>query len=235
MLAGLLGKKLGMTQIFGAQGEIIPVTIIQAGPCLVIGKKTAEKDSYTALQIGFGEAKDKGLNKASKGFFTKNNIKPVEFIKEFRTPDVDKYNVGQEVKVDIFQVGDYIDVTGITKGKGYAGVIKRCGYTGGRSTHGSMFHRKPGSIGASSFPSRVLKGLGLPGQLGNTQQTSVKLEIVDIDAANNLLVVKGAVPGNVKGLLVIKKTVKELKHKKAVVKAKSETKLVKKPSKKKLV
>jgi large subunit ribosomal protein L3 len=236
MLEGLLGKKVGMTQIFTATGEIVPVTIIQAGPCMVLGKKTKEKDNYLALQIGFGTAKEKGLNKAEKGFFTKNNLKPVEVIKEFRVEDVEKYNVGQEVKVDIFQIGDYVDVCGITKGKGYAGVIKRWGFTGGRSTHGSMFHRKPGSIGASSFPSRVLKGLGLPGQMGNVQASTIKLEIVDIDAANNLLLVKGAVPGNNKGLLMINKTVKALKHKKVQVKAKSaDQKLVKKPSKKKLV
>ncbi len=129
-----------------------------------------------------------------------------------------------------------MDVTGISKGKGYAGVIKRCGYTGGRSTHGSMFHRKPGSIGASSYPSRVLKGLGLPGQMGNVQRTTIKLEIVDIDPANNIMLIKGAIPGNNKGLVMIKKTTKALKHKKEVVKAKStDQKLVKKPSKKKLV
>jgi large subunit ribosomal protein L3 len=195
------------------------------------------KDAYNAIQLGFGQRKEKNQNKCQKGFYAKANLKPVEIIKEFKTDDVEKYNVGQEIKLDIFQVGDYVDVTGTTKGKGYAGVIKRCGYTGGRATHGSMFHRKPGSIGASSFPSRVLKGLGLPGQLGNTQATTIKLEVVNIDPVNNLLLIKGAVPGNNKGLVIISKTTKALKHKKVVVKTKGgvEQKLVKKPSKKKLV
>lgn len=235
MLEGLLGKKVGMTQIFTAQGEIVPVTILEAGPCFILGKRNKDKDSYNALQLGFGSVKEKNVNKPLKGFFGKNNLKPVFLIKEFRLDAVDKYEVGQEIKVDLFQIGDYVDVIGITKGKGYSGVIKRCGYTGGRSTHGSMFHRKPGSIGASSYPSRVLKGLQLPGQLGNTQATCTKLEIVDIDLANNYLLVKGAVPGNNKGFLVINKTKKALKHKKPPVKKVSgEQKLVKKPSKKKL-
>ncbi|MDD5492961.1 MAG: 50S ribosomal protein L3 [bacterium] len=236
MLEGILGRKIGMTQVFDGQGEIVPVTVVQAGPCVVLGKKVMVKDAYNAIQLGFGEKREKNLNKCRKGFYAKTNQKPVEIIKEFKTDAVDTYNVGQEIKLDIFQVGDYVDVTGISKGKGYAGVIKRCGYTGGRSTHGSMFHRKPGSIGASSFPSRVLKGLGLPGQMGNVQRTTIKLEIVDIDSANNLMLIKGAIPGNNKGLVMIKKTTKALKHKKVVVKAKStDQKLVKKPSKKKLV
>ena len=236
MLEGLLGRKIGMTQVFDGQGAIVPVTVVQAGPCVVLGKKMMVKDAYNAIQLGFGQKREKNLNKCRKGFYAKANLKPVEIIKEFKTDAVDTYNVGQEIKLDIFQVGDYVDVTGISKGKGYAGVIKRCGYTGGRSTHGSMFHRKPGSIGASSFPSRVLKGLGLPGQMGNVQRTTIKLEIVDIDPANNIILIKGALPGNNKGLVMIKKTTKALKHKKAVVKAKStDQKLVKKPSKKKLV
>ncbi|MDD5259081.1 MAG: 50S ribosomal protein L3 [bacterium] len=236
MLEGLLGRKIGMTQVFDSQGGIVPVTVVQAGPCVVLGKKMMVKDAYNAIQLGFGQKREKNLNKCRKGFYAKANQKPVEIIKEFKTDAVDTYNVGQEIKLDIFQVGDYVDVTGISKGKGYAGVIKRCGYTGGRSTHGSMFHRKPGSIGASSFPSRVLKGLGLPGQMGNVQRTTIKLEIVDIDSANNLMLIKGAIPGNNKGLVMIKKTTKALKHKKEVVKAKStDQKLVKKPSKKKLV
>jgi large subunit ribosomal protein L3 len=236
MLEGLLGRKIGMTQVFDGQGAIVPVTVVQAGPCVVLGKKMMVKDAYNAIQLGFGQKTEKNLNKCRKGFYAKANQKPVEIIKEFKTDAVDTYNVGQEIKLDIFQVGDYVDVTGISKGKGYAGVIKRCGYTGGRSTHGSMFHRKPGSIGASSFPSRVLKGLGLPGQMGNVQRTTIKLEIVDIDQANNLLLIKGAIPGNNKGLVMIKKTTKALKHKKVVAKAKStDQKLVKKPSKKKLV
>ncbi len=237
MLEGLLGRKIGMTQVFNDQGEIVPVTVIQAGPCVVLGKKMMVKDAYNAIQLGFGQKKEKNLNKCQKGFYAKANLKPVEIIKEFKTDDVETYNVGQEIKLDIFQVGDYVDVTGTTKGKGYAGVIKRCGYSGGRATHGSMFHRKPGSIGASSYPSRVLKGLGLPGQMGNTQATTIKLEIVDIDPVNNLMLIKGAVPGNNKGLVIISRTTKALKHKKVVVKVKGagDQKLVKKPSKKKLV
>jgi large subunit ribosomal protein L3 len=236
MLEGLLGRKIGMTQVFDGQGEIVPVTVVQAGPCIVLGKKLMVKDAYNAVQLGFGSRKEKNLNKCRKGFYAKANLKPVEIIKEFKTDAVDTYNVGQEIKLDIFQVGDYVDVTGISKGKGYAGVIKRCGYSGGRSSHGSMFHRKPGSIGASSFPSRVLKGLGLPGQMGNVQRTTIKLEIVDIDPANNLMLIKGAIPGNNKGLVMINRTAKAEKRKKIVVKAKStDQKLVKKPSKKKLV
>jgi large subunit ribosomal protein L3 len=237
MLDGLLGRKIGMTQIFTDSGEIVPVTVVQAGPCVVLGKKMMVKDGYNAMELGFGQKREKNLNKCQKGFYAKANIKPVELIKEFRTDDVETYTVGQEIKLDIFQVGDYVDVTGTTKGKGYAGVIKRCGYSGGRATHGSMFHRKPGSIGASSFPSRVLKGLGLPGQMGNTQATAIKLEIVNIDPENNLLLIKGAVPGNNKGLVIISKTSKAKKHKKVIVKVKGtgDQKLGKKPTKKKAV
>lgn len=235
MLEGILGRKIGMTQIFDAQGDIVPVTVIEAGPCVVVGKKTRERDNYNALQVGFGRKREKSLPKAQKVFFAKNNLQPTDLIREFKTEDLDKYTVGQEVKADIFQVGDYVDISGISKGKGYSGVIKKCGYTGGRATHGSMFHRKPGSIGSSSFPSRVFKGLDLPGHLGNTRATSIKLEIVIIDLEKNVVLVKGSVPGNNKSYVVLQRTKKALKHAKPKVKKSStEQKLVKKPSKKKV-
>ena len=211
MINACLGQKIGMTQVFSDKGEIIPVTIIQAGPCIVVGKKTKERDKYEALQIGFGELKEKNLNKPRKGYFTKQNVPPKRYIRELRFDNINEYNVGQEIKADIFQEGEYVDVTGITKGKGYTGVMKRWGFKGGGDTHGSMSHRAPGSIGASSDPSRVFKGTRMAGHMGNEQETVQKLKVIKIDAENNLILIKGAIPGNKGGLVMIKRTVKTIK------------------------
>lgn len=211
MINGCLGQKIGMTQVFSEKGEIIPVTIIQAGPCIVVGKKTKERDNYEALQIGFGELKEKNLNKPCKGYFTKQNVPPKKYIRELRFDNVNEYNIGQEIKADIFKEGEYVDVTGITKGKGYTGVMKRWGFKGGGGAHGSMSHRAPGSIGASSDPSRVFKGMRMAGHMGNEQETIQKLRVIKIDPENNLLLVKGAIPGVKNGLVMIKRTVKTIK------------------------
>jgi large subunit ribosomal protein L3 len=214
MINTCLGQKVGMTQVFTDSGEIVPVTIIQAGPCLVVGKKTKERDKYDALQIGYGDLKEKNLNKPRKGYFTKQNVAPKKYIREIKVDNIGEYNVGDQIKADIFKEGEYVDVTGVTKGKGYAGVMKRWGFMGGSNTHGSMSHRAPGSIGASSQPSRVLKGMHMAGHMGNEQETIQKLQVVKIDAENNIILVRGAVPGNKKGFVIIKRTVKTIKAKK---------------------
>ncbi len=215
MINGILGKKIGMTQIFSDKGMLMPVTIIKAGPCVIVRKKTKDRDKYDALQLGFCENKKKNLIKPKKEYFIKQNIIPQKFLKEFKIDNINDYNIGQEIKVDIFKENDYVDVTGITKGKGFAGVIKRWGFSGGRASHGSMFYRAPGSIGASSYPSRVFKGSRMPGHMGNQKETVQKLKIVKVDIENNLLFINGAVPGNNDGLVIIKGTVKKIRAKKS--------------------
>lgn len=205
----ILGKKIGMTQIFNENGLSLPVTVIQAGPCPVVQKKTIENDGYKSLKLGFGEISEKKLNKPEKGLFAKIKVPSRKYLKEFRTDDVDKYEVGQEIKVsDMFQDGDRIDVSGISKGKGFQGTIKRYGQSGGPETHGSMYHRRVGSMGSNTSPARVFKGKRLPGHMGVDKVTVQNLDVVRIDAEKNLLLVKGAVPGPKGGLLIIKKTVK---------------------------
>jgi len=208
MQKAILGKKIGMTQIFTEDGLVIPVTVIEAGPVSVVQKKTVENDGYTAIQIGFVDAKEKAMNKPEKGHFDKANVGGKKFLKEFRLDDDAAYNVGDEIKADIFAEGDKIDVTGISKGHGYAGTVKRWGTHRGPMTHGSGYHRGVGSMGACSTPSRVMKNKRLPGHMGVEQVTIQNLDVVKVDAEKNLILVKGAVPGPKGGILTIKDSVK---------------------------
>ena len=208
MQKAIMGKKLGMTQIFDESGKFIPVTVVEAGPCTVVQKKTVENDGYEALQIGFGDIKEKKVTKPQQGHFKKAGVAYKRFVKELRLDDCSTYNVGDEFTAEIFAAGDKIDVTGTSKGKGYAGTIKRWGTHRGPMTHGSGYHRGPGSMGGCSDPSRVYKGKKLPGHLGNEQVTVQNLDVVKVIADKNLILVKGAVPGPKGGLLLIKNTVK---------------------------
>lgn len=202
MNKGIIGKKIGMSQHFSG-GELIPVTVIQAGPCTVVQKKTAEHDGYEAVQLAFDEEKKKDrITKALAGHFKKSNVQPHRTLREFRTGDFEQ---GQVVTADIFKKGELIVVSGVTKGKGFAGVMKRHKFAGGPGGHGSMFNRAPGSIGASAYPSRVWPGKKLPGHMGMVHQTIKNLEVVDVRPDQNLLFVRGAVPGGVNGLLLIYK------------------------------
>jgi len=206
MIEGLIGKKIGMTQTFDEQGNMAPITVIKVGPCTVIQKKTRKKDGYSALQLGLVE--DKSQKKATKplvGHYEKSGAPPMKILREFQFAEKGEVKEGDQFFVDIFQVGEKVHVVGVSKGKGFAGVIKRWGFHGGKATHGSMFHRRPGSTGASAFPSRVMKGKKLPGHLGNSRVTVKNLKVIQADKENNLLVVKGAVPGARGGYLLIKK------------------------------
>lgn len=205
MSLGLIGRKLGVSQVFADSGEVIPVTVIEAGPCVVVQKKTQDKDGYNALQVGFLEREEKKTNRPLKGHFAKAGTKAFVVLKEFTLPDVEGYQSGQEIKVDIFSAGELVDVIGTSKGKGFAGGVKRWGFRGGPATHGSMFHRAPGSVGASAYPSRVLKGKRLPGHLGNAQVTAKNLQVVDVRSERNLILIKGAVPGARRSIVLIKK------------------------------
>ncbi len=208
MKKAILGKKLGMTQLFGEDGVLIPVTVIEAGPCRVIQKKTAENDGYEAVQIGFLEKKEKHTTKPLQGHFKKAGTGFMKYLKEFKLDNAAEMNVGDEIKADVFAEGEAVDVTGISKGKGYAGTIKRWGTHRGPMTHGSGYHRGPGSMGACSTPSRVMKGKRLAGHLGVEKVTIQNLSIVKIDAEKNILAVRGAVPGPKGGLVIIKNSVK---------------------------
>ena len=204
MIEGLIGRKIGMTQTFDAEGNVIPVTVIKAGPCTVIQKKTTEKDGYEAVQVGFVE--DKGVRKpakASVGHFQKAGVPPTRLLREFRFSD--EVKEGDQFLVDIFQAGDKVHVVGTSKGKGFQGVVTRHHFRGGGASHGSMFHRAPGSIGASSYPSRVVKGMRMGGHMGHDRVTVRNLKVVATDKERNLLVVKGAVPGAKGGYVLIKK------------------------------
>lgn len=206
MVEGLIGKKVGMTQTFDENGNVAPVTVIKAGPCTVIQKKTREKDGYSVLQLGFLEERSKKKPiKPAIGHFNKSGIPPVRILREFRFAEQAEIKEGDQFFVDIFQEGDKVHVIGTSKGKGFAGIVKRWGFHGGKRSHGSMFHRSPGSIGASAYPSRVVKGKKLPGQMGNRKVTVKNLMVIQADKENNLLVVKGAVPGAKGGYLLIKK------------------------------
>jgi large subunit ribosomal protein L3 len=209
MLKGIIGRKLGMTQIFHEDGGVIPVTVIQAGPCKVVQIKTPQHDGYGALQLGYEERDEKRASKALLGHCKKAQVSVFRYLREFRVEDADAFQVGQEINVEAFQVGDRIDVIGISKGKGFMGVVKRWGFRGGRATHGSMFHRAPGSIGASSYPSRVWPGQKMGGHAGNQRRTVQNLEVVDIRPRQNLLLIKGAVPGGPRGAVVIRETKKK--------------------------
>ena len=208
MKKAIIGRKVGMTQIFDENGVAIPVTVIEAGPCTVVQVKTTETDGYDAVQLGFGEVKEHKVNKPVKGHFAKGNVTPTKHLREFRVSDVASANVGDEVKVDIFAEGDVVDIQGKTKGKGFQGVIKRHGQARGPMGHGSMYHRRPGSMGSTSTPGRVFKGKKLPGHMGNTTVTIQNLKIVKVDLEKNAILVKGSVPGNKGVILKINDAVK---------------------------
>ena len=204
MKKGIIGKKIGMTQIFDESGKVIPVTVVEAGPCMVIQKKTVENDGYDAIQVGFGDVKPQRLSKPAKGHFAKADVAPKKVLREFRMDDCSGYNVGDVIKADSFACGDMIDASGISKGKGYAGAIKRHGNHSLRASHGTgPVARQSGSMGAISDPSRIFKGKGMAGHMGAEKVTVQNLEIVKIDAENNLIAVKGAIPGPKGGVVVL--------------------------------
>lgn len=200
-----------MTQVFDENTCVVPVTVVQAGPMVVTQIKTVEKDGYNAIQVGFEDAKEKHVNKPVKGHFEKAGVALKRNLAEFRVEDVAGYEVGQEIKADIFQAGEKIDVTATSKGKGFQGVIKRHNQSRGPETHGSRYHRRPGSMGAASDPSRVFKGKKLPGHMGSQTKTIQNLEVVSVDVEKNLILVKGAIPGPKKGLVTVKEAVKKVK------------------------
>jgi large subunit ribosomal protein L3 len=207
MTKGILGRKIGMTQVFAANGDLIPVTVVEAAPNVVLQKKTSETDGYTSIQLGFEDKREKLSNKPERGHVAKANTAPKRFVRELRDVNVDEYEVGQEVKVTIFAEGEIVDVTGISKGKGFQGVIERHGQSRGPMAHGSRYHRRPGSMGPVA-PNRVFKGKLLPGRMGGEQITVQNLEIVRVDAERNLLLIKGNVPGARKALVKVKSAVK---------------------------
>jgi large subunit ribosomal protein L3 len=208
MMKGIIGKKLGMTQIFLEDGTRVPVTVIQAGPCYVVQKKTAAIDGYSAVQVGFESVAAANVNKPYLGHCTKSGHGVFRHLREFKNDQIESMNVGDEITVNEFSVDDVIDVTGTSIGKGFQGVIKRWNFKGGRASHGSRFHRAPGSIGASATPSHVFKNKKMPGQMGNEKVTIQRLKIMRVDAAENLLLIKGAVPGHKNSIITIKKSVK---------------------------
>lgn len=208
---GILGRKIGMTQIFDEKGSPVPVTVIEAGPCTVLQVKTAEKDKYCAIQLGFLDKKESLATKPALGHFKKANSKPKRFVREIRQDQNANYKAGDMVDISIFNKGEYVDVIGTSIGKGFQGGVKRFHWRGGPATHGSMFHRAPGSIGASSFPSRVHKGHALPGHMGFDRVTTQNLEVIKVDKENNLIIVKGAVPGHKNGFVIVMESKKRPK------------------------
>ncbi len=208
MKKAILATKVGMTQIFNEDGVLTPVTVLQAGPCVVTQVKTVANDGYSAVQVGFADIKEKLVNKPVKGHFDKAGVSYKRFVREFRFENAEEYSVKDEIKADIFAAGDKVDATAIAKGKGFQGAIKRLGQSRGPMAHGSKFHRHQGSNGACSSPSKVFKGKGMPGHMGAKKITVQNLEVVKIDAENNLILVKGAVPGPKKAMVTIKETVK---------------------------
>lgn len=204
----LLGRKLGMTRIFSEDGRWIEVTLLEAGPCTVVQRKRCETDGYEAVQVGFGDLAEKRCKKPQLGHFAKVGVAPKRTLREFRVNESSELKPGDEIRVDMFQKGDRVDVCGRSKGKGFAGVQKRHGFKGGPGGHGSNFHRRPGSIGQSADPSKVFKNMRMPGHMGNERVTTQNVEVVDVDAAKNLLVVRGAVPGANGGLVEVQKSVK---------------------------
>ena len=208
MKKGIIGRKVGMTQIFDEKGNVIPVTVIEAGPCVVAQVKTVETDGYSAVQLGFGDVIEKKMNKPEKGHFAKANVANKKHLREFKLDDAQNLKVGDEIKADVFVAGDKIDVQGITKGKGFQGVIKRHGQSRGPMGHGSMYHRRPGSMGSTSTPGRVFKGKKLPGHMGVATVTIQNLDVVRVDMDKNVILVKGSVPGNKGAILKIKSAAK---------------------------
>ncbi|MFT8887263.1 MAG: 50S ribosomal protein L3 [Ethanoligenens sp.] len=210
MQKGIIGKKVGMTQLFDERGNVIPVTVIEAGPCVVVQKKTVENDGYESVQLGFAEVREKLLTKPEKGHFEKAGVAPKRVLREFRLADVSGLNVGDIVKADVFAEGDHVDVAGTSKGKGFAGVIKRWGHHRLKMTHGTgPVHREVGSMGASTNMSRVPKGKKMPGQMGNERVTVQNLDVVKVDAENNLIALKGAIPGPKGGIVILADSVKK--------------------------
>ena len=209
MKKAIIGKKLGMTQIFAENGAVIPVTVIEAGPCVVVQKKTTETDGYNAIQVGYEEVKADHVSKPMKGHFEKANVSAKKHLKEFRLENAADYNVGDVIAVDTFAAGDKVDITGVTKGHGYSGAVKRWGHHMLQATHGTgPIHRQVGSMGANSTPSRVFKNKKMAGQYGNEQVTILNLEVVKVDREKNLIAVKGAVPGARGGIVVLRNSVK---------------------------
>lgn len=208
MKKAILGKKLGMTQLFNEDGVMIPVTVIEAGPCVVVQKKTVETDGYEAIQVGFDDKAERKMNKPMKGHFDKAKVAYKKNLREFRLDDISSFNVGDVIKSDIFAAGEMVDVTGTSKGHGYAGTVKRWGTHRGPMSHGSGYHRGVGSMGACSDPSRVYKGKKLPGHYGNVKKTIQNLYVAKVDGERNLILVKGGVPGPKGGLLVVKEAIK---------------------------
>jgi len=208
MQKAIIGKKLGMTQVFTEDGRVIPVTVIEAGPCVIVQKKTVDSDGYNAIQVGFGDCKEKHATKPIKGHFEKSGVVLKKVLSELRLEDIASFNVGDVLKADIFAEGDKVDISGMTKGKGFSGTVKRWNTHIGPKSHGSGYHRGPGSMGANSSPSRVFKGKKLPGHYGNEKVTIQNLSVVRVDADRNLLLIKGAVPGARGRVVTIKNTVK---------------------------
>ncbi len=207
MTKAILARKVGMTQVFDEQGRVIPVTVLEAGPCKVVQVKNEERDGYKSIQLGFVEKKEQRVNRPLKGHFQKAKVKPLRFLREFKVEDPSQYKPGQVIKADSFAAGDLVDVSAITRGKGFAGSIKKMGFSRGPKTHGSHYHRGPGSLGAVA-PARVFKGRRLPGRMGGWRRTIQSLLVVDSDAEKNILLVKGSVPGPRGGLVEIKESVK---------------------------
>jgi len=208
MRKGLIGRKLGMTQVFTEDGESMPATVIKVEPSVVIQKKTVQREGYDAVQIGCGRVKQKHVTKPLQGHFQKADKGFFRILRELRG-DVSGFELGQEVRVDVFKPGDYVDITGTSKGKGFAGVIKRHGFRGGRATHGSMFHRAPGSIGASAEPSRVFKGRKLPGQMGCEKNTVQNMRVLVVRPEDSAILVKGSIPGGKQGVVLIRQAIKK--------------------------
>lgn len=206
-MKNMIGRKVGMTQIFTEDGTVIPVTVVEAGPLKVVQKKTVEKDGYNAIQVGFGDIKERKVNKPLKGYFDKAEVEYKKYLREFRIDNVDDYEIGQEIKVDVFENGDKVDVVGTSKGKGTQGPIKRHNFGRGPESHGSKYHRAAGARAAATYPGRVLPGKKGMGRMGNERVTVQNLEVVRVDADRNLLLIKGAVPGPKGGLLIVKESI----------------------------
>ena len=208
-MKNIFGKKIGMTQIFKEDGSVVPVSVVSVDPLFVVQKKTIEKDGYNAIQVGFTNIKTHRINKPAKGHFEKASIEYKKFLREILVENTDEFQIGQEFKADVFSAGEMVDVTGTSKGKGTQGVIRRHGFARGRETHGSKFHRRPGGLSAGTYPGRVFKGHKMGGRMGNERVTIQNLEVVRVDVENNIILIKGAIPGPKKGLISIKATVKK--------------------------
>lgn len=204
MIQGLIGKKIGMTQLFDQESIMVVVTLVEAGPCYIVSKKTIQSDGYEALQLGFGIGKPQRFNKPMSGHFNKSKVPPLKILKEFKVEKVEDYELGQEIKADIFNSDDILDITGVSKGKGFSGTMKRYGFRGGPSSHGGMAHRRPGSIGQASYPGRVFKGIKMAGRMGGRNTTVRGARVVSVNPEQNLIAIKGSLPGPNGGILLLK-------------------------------